>query len=708
MIGIVAQRAIKPEPIPFEEKDAERILYEEAINYVDRWNQAEDELASLMHLTITRPMPTVVTIGGVIDVTYVLDTPHGYEWKGVYVDANLRSIETIPSLPIFDKGGMGGFLGERQKDFMKLSALQGSILENRTFEDDFQVESISTAKLLSIVNSRQQTANSSQLLTIDKTNISSILPTLPFDDNIKEDIINAVNQNLTVKIPDQDLTYQDWTGIGYIKENTDTRESGWLLSGMIAGGMTAVSPDKWSNQFLAYSLHNPNKDTVKTIIITSPKNGTTITTSPITVEGIVLDSKAKVLVNGVEAIIDGNTFTATGIILSLRTNTITAIATNKGGKKTSDAIVVTYKIPLKVSITFPYDGANLSVTPIDVEGIVSDSSASIEVNGIKAVVSIDGRFIASGLSLSEGSNQITAQAMNIDGKIGTHTIDVDYKISQVTPISISITTPEANATISRPTIMVKGTVTSNAEEVSIKVNGILAEKYGSQFVANNVPLVEGDNAIIVNALGSNGAIGRAEIIVKAVTTRPYITLNTNITSGIPPLTTYFSVSTEIPNPVTNYQIDFDGDGVVDFTGASFKDISHTYTTEGIFYPTVTVTDDQENSYTDTIAVTLLNKAEIDALLKGKWEGMKKALNQGNINSALNSFLKSSREEYKGIFELLAPQLPFLVSEMREITMIEVLRNVAEYYIKRSQRGTDISYFIYFVKDADGIWKIDRF
>jgi hypothetical protein len=33
--------------------------------------------------------------------------------------------------------------------------------------------------------------------------------------------------------------YEDWTGIGYIKENPDTGKSGYMLSGMIAGGMTA-------------------------------------------------------------------------------------------------------------------------------------------------------------------------------------------------------------------------------------------------------------------------------------------------------------------------------------------------------------------------------------------------------------------------------------------------------------------------------------
>ena len=101
VMGIVSQQAIIPQEIPDEEKDAQRLLFEEAINYIDRWNHAEDELASLLHLAVARPIPTIVTIGGIIDVGYLLDIPHDFEWKGVYVDADLRVIETATRLRLW-------------------------------------------------------------------------------------------------------------------------------------------------------------------------------------------------------------------------------------------------------------------------------------------------------------------------------------------------------------------------------------------------------------------------------------------------------------------------------------------------------------------------------------------------------------------------------------------------------------------------------
>ena len=630
VMAMVSQRAVSSQPSPDQLSDAEApehaaqtLLYREAVNFIDRWNQAEDELASLLHLTVIRPVPTVVTVGSVVDVQYSLDMPRALGWKGIFIDANLRAVEVIPChMPLTQ-----GEDEERQRAFMKLSSLQGSVLEHRVFEDDLRVESISTAKLFQLSKS----APGTQLLTIDKTNISSILPTLTLDGTIKEDITNAVNRNLIVRIPTQPaaLSYLDWTGAGYIREDPETGESGWMLSGLIAGGMTAVSPDRWTSPNIAYILGNPYT------------------------KGIV-------------------------------------------------------PIPLRTALIFPFDGAAVSVSPIDVEGLVSDPTASVTVNGLKASVSKDGRFIARGIALTEGTNLIKVEARDLMGQSNTLSITVSYQISQSKSISVSIISPQDGGSISRPSITVRGRVVTEVEEVWVKVNGLPAEVYGDQFVINDLQLLEGGNTITVNALDSIGSSARAEITVKADTKGPHIRLSANITSGIPVLKTYFSLMTALPNPAAAYQMDFEGDGKIDYEGDAFEDVSYAYATEGIYYPTVTVTDDKGNIYTDSIAVTVLNREKMDALLKGKWEGMKRALAGGSIEGALKYFAKGSRQEYGEIFELLAAQLPVLVPEMREIDMVYVTGNVAEYYIKRFQRGVDISYFFYFVKDADGIWKIERF
>jgi hypothetical protein len=247
-IAIVAQKTTLrlAGEVPLEQvTTAEEMLHRVAIQYIENWNQAEEELAALMGLVLTRPAPTAVTVGGVMDVSYLLDVPQGLDWKGLFVDAGMRAVETTRAV--------GPATGQRQSDFMRLSALQGSILENRVFEEAFHIDSISTAKLLSLANAGQV-----PMLNITRTNIDTLLPPLPFNEAIKNDIRNAVNQNLTVRIPQAEITYVDWTGIGYLKENPATGECGYMLSGMVAGGMTAGGIDKWE-QFAPWGLVVLNK-----------------------------------------------------------------------------------------------------------------------------------------------------------------------------------------------------------------------------------------------------------------------------------------------------------------------------------------------------------------------------------------------------------------------------------------------------------------
>ncbi|OGU16942.1 MAG: hypothetical protein A2076_00025 [Geobacteraceae bacterium GWC2_53_11] len=253
VIGVVADKAQTPVAIT-QDDDAETILHKEALRYIDRWNKAEEELAGLLGQRISRPTVTVATVGGQMAVTTLLDITHDMQWQGLYLDAEYKRIETT---------GRNG----QEREFMRLSALQGSVLENRIFEDDLKVDSVSTAKLLQLAK-----ASGTSILTIDKISIDTILPTLSFDDAVKADIVNAVNQNLTVTIPQNEVVYQDWSGIGYIKENTETGESGWILSGNVAGGMTAAI--EWVNNYLkdvlaSYGTKPSNEPAAKIIKITA-------------------------------------------------------------------------------------------------------------------------------------------------------------------------------------------------------------------------------------------------------------------------------------------------------------------------------------------------------------------------------------------------------------------------------------------------------
>ena len=274
------------------------------------------------------------------------------------------------------------------------------------------------------------------------------------------------------------------------------------------------------------------------------------------------------------------------------------------------------------------------------------------------------------------------------------------------PLEIEITSPSGGETINKERIMVKGTIKSDTRDIGIRVNGILADVNGNKWIANNVPLTVGANAITAVATDSYGNTDTTTITVYTNDITQNAKLSANITSGIAPLQVYFTASTS--STPTSYQMDFEGDGIIDYTGPAFEDISFTYNSEGIYYPTISVTDDQGNTYSDTFAITVISKTEIDTLLKGKWEGMKGALTTANVERALEMFVESSREMYRYNFNLLSSILPIITKDLGNVRLMNITDDVAEYEMPAIQDGIEYSFYIQFVKDSDGIWKLRFF
>ncbi len=278
------------------------------------------------------------------------------------------------------------------------------------------------------------------------------------------------------------------------------------------------------------------------------------------------------------------------------------------------------------------------------------------------------------------------------------------------PITLTIISPLNNSTMSRPDVMVKGTITNTTgKETGVTVNGIVATVYSNQFVINHVPLSEASNTITVTATDTAGNTATTAVIVNAITSSPHATLIANIESGTSPLTTYFSISTELPNAVATYKMDFEGDGSIDYTGTAFDNISHTYTTEGIYYPTVTVIDTQGTTYSDTIAIVVLNTSQLDALLRAKWEAMRNSLSNRDTATALTYISSNTRTSYQEMFNALISQLPSIVATQTGFNLISVTNNVAKYELVTRESGNKIySYEVIFIKDEKGIWMIQEF
>jgi len=104
------------------------------------------------------------------------------------------------------------------------------------------------------------------------------------------------------------------------------------------------------------------------------------------------------------------------------------------------------------------------------------------------------------------------------------------------------------------------------------------------------------------------------------------------------------------------------------------------------------------------------KNELDQLLRSKWNGMRQALEQGDVDTAVSFYSKKSREHRrKSLLKKTSEQLREMSQKLCDIKLIEVYGNhEAEYDIRIVRDGKTYSYMLRFEKNRDGIWEIEAF
>ncbi len=224
------------------------ILYQRADKYLQRLNFASnstdrDEIVGeFLHLLVTGYLEqkdlsnkfiantmqfrdfkktTVAVLGSDLSVSYIFSIPLKDDVGQLFID-----VQRDVSNPIDMSGS-----GRSMKDFMSMDGMNGSFLESSLFETVFDIDSISTLKALAFANSA-----GIPVYKITTDNATTYLPMLQISADVKTDIVNALNRNLQVTVPQRDIQVNQWKGVGYIIENPLTGEAAYLISGGLAGG----------------------------------------------------------------------------------------------------------------------------------------------------------------------------------------------------------------------------------------------------------------------------------------------------------------------------------------------------------------------------------------------------------------------------------------------------------------------------------------
>jgi hypothetical protein len=301
-----------------------------------------------------------------------------------------------------------------------------------------------------------------------------------------------------------------------------------------------------------------------------------------------------------------------------------------------------------------------------------------------------------------------AVVLSISAVLSGHSIYADGPPAH-NPIQLSITSPISGSRVNRAPILVKGTVAAQSGDVGVVVNGVPAQVNGNQFVANHVSLEIGTNTITATATEFDGNNRSVSVQLTAKDIPNPVVLSADPESGIAPLTNEFSIVSDLAVPITTYTLDADGDGVADFSSSTLPGtIPFTYSKPGLYIATVTLIDSQKKKYMDTVAVRVFSLQALDALLKSRWEGMKKALANNEVNKALAAIIYANRHEYRETLTALGSHPSKINTVLGDISFVSMHDNQAEYQMIRVEEGGKVPYFIKFAKDEDGVWRLEFF
>lgn len=215
-----------------------QMLYNTAVDYLAMCHNADQEIGSLMHCYVTEDISDAI-VENVVKVTYdMFGTPQTFEWVSMRVDAD-RSVLGIWPVDGEDSG--------QTKDLMLIGGSEGSLYENRIFEDSYGQDSVSTIKIL------QLAADAG--ITIYKRWSTLPLPPNTLSSSARSSIENAIASGKVVTFPADPITAGtpqtgQWTGSGWIDMNPATGAAGYIISGNNNGGVTV---DSWPPQFIDLS-----------------------------------------------------------------------------------------------------------------------------------------------------------------------------------------------------------------------------------------------------------------------------------------------------------------------------------------------------------------------------------------------------------------------------------------------------------------------
>jgi hypothetical protein len=368
---------------------------------------------------------------------------------------------------------------------------------------------------------------------------------------------------------------------------------------------------------------------------------------------------------------------------------------------------------------FAVDGSgpfSITIRNGDAAGLHRVKSGSVTINGNAISLDADAALQRTLVSLA-ADNVLTADLRGSAGDSITITPSRILDPNACGP-TVQFTSPAENSVVSAAELLVRGTATGDPS-IGVTVNGFGADIDLSH--AGNAtdpftwavvfPVEPGALDLTAQATIATHKSATATRAVQVTAPLPdSVTLRVDPPTGVAPLSFTASVRIDDSSLVTLWELDLDGDGVFEIHSPTRpSDTPATHATPGMRVVRARVTLTDGSSREASAVVTTVSFQAIDSLLRAAWSRFTGALARQDVDAALAELADDRvRAYYENGLRLIVPELPRVAAGLADISAVRFSVDTAYYLLVRNENGADHGYHVYFVRSADGVWRIAQF
>lgn len=272
--------------------------------------------------------------------------------------------------------------------------------------------------------------------------------------------------------------------------------------------------------------------------------------------------------------------------------------------------------------------------------------------------------------------------------------------------TITITQPASGA-ISGRKLQMFGMITGPVN-TGVMVNGFPAHVQGNQFVTPILTLpATGTTTLTATATTLDGATASASLDVTAGTENGIRLMSAKVAefSNRP---VDFSVTINPSVVVTQITVDFNGDGVAEFTGTdpSLIPAFYTYPQPGIYTAELRVTQAVGQPLISKVTVAAIDIVELRTRACSVYGALRARLTANDVPAAIRVFPEENRARYEVMFNALGSNRPIFASRLGTIATGILTLQDANLSVITTENGQPRAYSVRFAQANDGVWRIE--